>query len=150
MSELRELYNELIKDHSRSPRNRRRLDDANRIGRGHNRLCGDVVTIYARIDDDVITDVAFEGDGCAHSLASASLMTQALKGRTVDEAEALFKKFYGLIMDQPVIENGGPELGKLEALAGIRHRPERVKCATLAWHALKLALDESSEVAVTE
>jgi nitrogen fixation protein NifU and related proteins len=147
MSDLSELYQEVILDHNRRPRNYRAMPDSSHRAVGHNPLCGDRLTLYLRVDGEVITDVAFEGSGCAISKASASLMTDAVKGRTVAEANDLFRRFHGVVTtppDQPV-----EDLGKLSVLSGVREFPVRVKCASLAWHTLKAALDHD-ERATTE
>lgn len=153
MQELSDLYQQLILDHNKSPRNRRRIDPAGRAARGYNPLCGDRVTVYLDLDGDVIRDIAFEGSGCAISTAAASMMTQALKGRTLAEAQALFEQFHDLLAgdeaDRPAGERGA-DLGKLEAFAGVRRFPARVKCATLAWHTFKAALDGQSDPVTTE
>ncbi|RMH16919.1 MAG: SUF system NifU family Fe-S cluster assembly protein [Acidobacteria bacterium] len=138
MSDLRELYQEVILDHYRKPRNFTVLRDATGEGVGHNPLCGDRVRVWVKIGDEgVIEDVAFQGEGCAISTASASLMTEAVKGKTVDEAEDLFARFQSMLTGD---DGEHPDLGKLEALAGVREYPIRVKCATLAWHTLHAAL----------
>jgi nitrogen fixation NifU-like protein len=138
MSDLRDLYQEVILDHNRSPRNFGALAGANRSAEGHNPLCGDRVRIYLQVEEDRIRDIAFQGSGCAISTASASLMTDALKGKTVEEARALFHGFHDL-----VTTGGDPErLGKLAVFSGVREFPIRVKCATLAWHAAQAALDQ--------
>lgn len=150
MSDLRELYQEVILDHNRRPRNFRVIDAPSRVARGHNPLCGDRLTLYLQLDGERIADVAFEGSGCAISKASASLMTDALKGRTVAEAEALFERFHQLVTtppDEPADIDG---LGKLAVFAGVRDYPARVKCASLAWHTLKAAVERPDEVASTE
>ncbi len=147
MDNLRDLYQEVILDHNKRPRNYKVLEPASHQARGHNPLCGDRVTVYLDIEDGVIRNIAFQGQGCAISTASASLMTTALKGKTVVEAEALFGQFHELITsdgDPP------PELGKLAVLTGVRDYPSRVKCATLAWHALQAALHNQTEPVVTE
>ena len=145
--DLNDLYQQVILDHSRSPRNFKKLDGANRIARGHNPLCGDRITIYLHLDGDVISDISFEGSGCAISKASASVMTGILKGRTVAEARALFDKFRNLVTtDQP----GGEDIGKLAVFAGVHKFPARVKCAILAWHALVSALDGRPCTVTTE
>ncbi|HSR55392.1 MAG TPA: SUF system NifU family Fe-S cluster assembly protein [Alphaproteobacteria bacterium] len=149
MSDLRDLYQEVILDHSRSPRNFGHHEPSNREAKGNNPLCGDKFTIYALVEDGVVKDVSFEGRGCAISTASASLMTELLKGLTEDEAQALFERFHELVTgekDEPLDE----ELDKLNVLAGVRGYPMRVKCATLAWHTMKAALDETDEMVVTE
>lgn len=138
MSGLRELYQEVILDHYRTPRNAGAPETANRRAEGHNPLCGDRVTIHLDVAGGVIRDAGFEGAGCAISTASASLMTEAVKGKTVSEARALFEAFRGVVTgscDQP-----SDALGKLEVLSGVREFPVRVKCATLAWHTLESAL----------
>jgi len=136
--DLRDLYQEVIFDHYKRPRNRGALEAATHHAEGHNPLCGDQVTIYLDVDDGVVKDVRFEGAGCAIATASASLMTEALKGRTVAEVDALFRRFHDLVTDDNA--KVSPELGKLEVLAGVREFPARVKCATLAWHTLNAAL----------
>ena len=137
MSELTDLYQEVILDHNRRPRNFGTLEGANHHAEGYNPLCGDRLSLFLRVDDGVIGDVRFEGSGCAISKASASLMTDAVKGRTRAEAEALFARFHRMVTtppDQPV-----EEMGKLSSLAGVREFPVRVKCASLAWHTLRAA-----------
>ena len=137
MSDLTDLYQEVILDHNRRPRNFHSLADASHSAEGYNPLCGDRLTLYLKVSGDTIEDVAFEGAGCAISKASASLMTDAVKGRTRAEAQALFERFHRMVTtppDQPV-----EELGKLSSLAGVREFPVRVKCASLAWHTLKAA-----------
>ena len=138
MSDLSELYQEVILDHNRRPRNFRALDDATRTQEGFNPLCGDRLTVYVKLDGDVITDVAFQGVGCAISKASASLMTDALKGKSVAEARALFDRFHDMVTSPP--EQPAPDMGKLSVFAGVREYPTRVKCASLAWHTLKAAV----------
>ena len=138
MSDLSDLYQEVILDHNRRPRNFHALADASHTAEGYNPLCGDRLTLYVKVADGVVSDVAFEGTGCAISKASASLMTDAVKGRTVAEAQALFDRFHRMVTTPP----GQPveDLGKLSALAGVREFPVRVKCASLAWHTLKAAM----------
>jgi nitrogen fixation NifU-like protein len=145
--DLRELYQEVIFDHNRSPRNFHKMDDADRVAEGHNPLCGDQLTLYVRLDNGVIADASFVGHGCAISTASASLMTEAVKGRTVDEVESLFRDFHALLTGVPP---EGRDFGKLEVLAGVREFPVRVKCATLAWHTLHNALTGDGAPAKTE
>jgi nitrogen fixation NifU-like protein len=140
MSDLSDLYQEVILDHNKRPRNFREIESPSHQAEGFNPLCGDRLNLYVQVDGDVITDLAFLGSGCAISKASASLMTDELKGRTVAEARALFERFHQVVTtppDQPV-----EELGKLSVLAGVREFPVRVKCASLAWHTLKAALDQ--------
>ena len=145
--DLRELYQEVIFDHNRSPRNFHKMDDADRVAEGHNPLCGDQLTLYVRLDNGVIADASFVGHGCAISTASASLMTEAVKGRTVDEVESLFRDFHALLTGVPP---EGRDFGKLEVLAGVREFPVRVKCATLVWHTLHNALTGDGAPAKTE
>lgn len=145
--DLRELYQEVIFDHNRSPRNFHKMDDADRVAEGHNPLCGDQLTLYVRLKDGLIDEVSFVGHGCAISTASASLMTEAVKGRTVDEVESLFRDFHALLTGVPP---EGRDFGKLEVLAGVREFPVRVKCATLAWHTLHNALTGDGAPAKTE
>ena len=138
MSELTDLYQEVILDHNRRPRNFRAIEAASRKQEGYNPLCGDRLTLYVTLDDDRIADVAFQGTGCAISKASASLMTEALKGKTIDQARALFERFHEMVTSAP--ESDVPEIGKLAVLAGVREFPTRIKCASLAWHAFKAAV----------
>jgi len=148
MSDLRNLYQEVVVDHSRSPRNFGRLAAANRSAEGFNPLCGDRLTLYLRIRDGVIEDASFDGSGCAISTASASLMTEALKGKTEAQARALFSAFHALVTAEPA--RAGVPMGKLEVLAGVREFPARVKCATLAWHTMQAALENSARPVSTE
>ena len=154
MNELAELYQQLILDHNKSPRNRGRLEPPARSSEGYNPLCGDRITLYVRLKDDVIEDIAFHGSGCAISTAAASLMTQSLKGRPVADARILFEKFHRLVTGEGGgtgdDDEGEPKLGKLEAFMGVRQFPARVKCATLAWHTLNAALDDRHDVISTE
>jgi nitrogen fixation NifU-like protein len=145
--ELQELYQQVILDHSRSPRNFLKLDGANRIAEGHNPLCGDRVTVYLRLDNDVIRDVSFQGEGCAISKASASMMTDLLKGKTKAEAQQLFAQFHDMVT------TGTPnldDLGKLGVFAGVNKFPARVKCAILPWHAIAATLEGKENVISTE
>ena len=146
MSDLRELYQSVILDHNKSPRNAKRPEGANREAHGDNPLCGDKITVYAVVEDGVVTAAGFEGTGCAISQASASLMTEAVKGRSLDEVEKLFGAFRDLATapaTQPVDSSG---LGKLAVFEGVREYPMRVKCATLAWHTLHSALSGGEPV----
>jgi nitrogen fixation NifU-like protein len=147
--ELRELYQELILDHNKRPRNFGRLADANRQAKGFNPLCGDKVTVYLRLEGDRIVDVRFDGSGCAISTASASVMTESLKGKTRQEVEALFERFHALVAGNADVSDG-EDLGKLAAFSGVRDYPSRVKCATLAWHTLRAALQEAEKPVSTE
>jgi nitrogen fixation NifU-like protein len=142
MSELSDLYQEVILDHNRRPRNFRAIDEASRTQEGYNPLCGDRLTVYVNLEGNRIVDVAFQGSGCAISKASASLMTEALKGKTVDEARALFDRFHDMVTSSAEFE--APDLGKLSVLSGVREYPTRVKCASLAWHTLKAAVAEGN------
>ena len=149
MNDLRELYQEVILDHNRHPRNFGEIEGADRHADGYNPLCGDRLAVYLNLDGDVITDVAFLGSGCAISKASASLMTDAIKGMRVAEARALFDQFHAMITDGA----GTPppaEVGKLAVLAGVRDYPTRVKCASLAWHTLRAACEDRHDPVSTE
>ena len=148
MNDLRDLYQEVILDHNRRPRNFGPLPTANRRAEGHNPLCGDRVTVYLDLEDGRLRDIAFQGSGCAISTASASLMTEALKGLTLEEARGLFKGVHDLVTLGAT--EGSPELGKLAVFTGVREYPMRVKCATLAWHALMAALDAQDLPVSTE
>ncbi len=145
MNDLRELYQEVIMDHSRSPRNFRHPEDANRQAEGHNTSCGDRLMVYLKVSDGVVEDVAFEGSGCAISTASASLMTEILKGKTIAQAEELYHLFHDyLTTGRPGDHPEPPEaIGKLAVLGGVREFPIRVKCATLSWHTMHAALEEA-------
>jgi nitrogen fixation protein NifU and related proteins len=150
VSDLSDLYQEVILDHNRRPRNWGTLPDATRTAEGYNPLCGDRLKLHVKIEDDRLTGVSFEGSGCAISKASASLMTDAVKGRTLDEALDLFDRVHIMLttpVDQPVDEDA---VGKLAVLSGVREFPTRVKCASLAWHTLKSAITNPAEVAKTE
>jgi nitrogen fixation NifU-like protein len=149
MTDLQDLYQELILDHGRRPRNFRPLDGATRSAEGYNPLCGDKVKIYVRMDGDIVKDISFEGAGCAISTASASIMTETLKGKTRAEAEELFQTFHDLVTGQQA-QLGAPELGKLAVFSGVSEFPTRVKCATLSWHTLRAALNGAGEVISTE
>ena len=138
MSDLNDLYQEVILDHNRRPRNFHALADASHSAEGYNPLCGDRLTLYLKLADGTIEDVAFQGAGCAISKASASMMTDALKGRTVAEANALFDRFHRMVTTPP--DQAVEDMGKLSSLAGVREFPVRVKCASLAWHTLRAAL----------
>jgi nitrogen fixation NifU-like protein len=148
--DLRELYQNVILDHHKRPRNFRKPDDADRSAEGNNPLCGDRIHIYLKLEGDVIRDIAFIGAGCAISTAAASMMTEALKGKTRAEAEALFRRFHGLIAGDAIESADGPPLGKLEAFAGVREFPLRVKCATLPWHTFRAALQGEDKTVSTE
>lgn len=147
MSGLRDLYQEVILDHNKKPRNFRSIDPCSHHADGYNPLCGDKVTVYLDVKDGIIQDVAFQGSGCAISTASASLMTEALKGKPVADVEHLFENFHDTVTGAAEPSAG---LGKLSILAGVRDYPSRVKCATLAWHALRAALENLNEPISTE
>ena len=150
MSDLRDLYQQVILDHQKKPRNFRALPMANRHAEGFNPLCGDKVQLFIKMENGVIKDVAFQGTGCAISTASASMMTESVKGKTPAEAEAIFKRFQRLVTSDPNQEISGEELGKLEVFAGVREFPVRVKCATLAWHTLRAAFEGEEKPVSTE
>ena len=153
MNDLSDLYQEVILDHNRKPRNFQKLKDADHQADGYNPLCGDKVTVYLSMDGDRLRDISFEGSGCAISKASASMMTEALKGKTLAEIRVLFGAFHYLITGQPGScsgDGGMPDLGKLVVFSGVREFPVRVKCATLAWHTLRAALENVHETATTE
>jgi nitrogen fixation NifU-like protein len=148
MADLRDLYQEVILEHSKQPRNYRELADANHKAEGYNPLCGDHFTIYLKLDGDTIRDVSFQGSGCAISKASASMMTQSIKGKTMAEAEKLFERFHELVTGHG--DGQQEELGKLAVFSGVSEFPVRVKCATLAWHTLHAALEGKQETISTE
>ncbi len=145
-ADLRDLYQQVIMDHNKKPRNFREMTDANHLAHGNNPLCGDALVVYLKMKGDVIEDVSFQGSGCAISVASASLMTEALKGKTVDEADTIYnlvhKQMTGEVVDQST-------LGKLEVLSGVKEFPARVKCATLSWHTMHTAMDNDHDISVT-
>jgi nitrogen fixation protein NifU and related proteins len=147
MSELTDLYQEVILDHNRRPHNFRVIGDANAKQEGYNPLCGDRLTLYLTLDGDVIKDAAFQGSGCAISKASASLMTDALKGKTVGEARTMFDEFHAMVTSTP--DSPLPDLGKLSVFAGVREFPTRIKCASLAWHTMKAAVAHEGEAPVS-
>jgi nitrogen fixation NifU-like protein len=149
MPDLRELYQEIVVDHSRRPRNFRRIEEPSRIARGYNPLCGDKVNVYVQLQDDRVADVSFEGSGCAISTASASIMTEVVKGKTVAETEALFQGFHHLVTTGDASFPGVP-LGKLAVFSNVSDYPARVKCATLVWHTLRSALEGEQGVVSTE
>ena len=149
MSELSELYQQVILDHNKKPRNFHELEGANRTAEGFNPLCGDQLTVYMLMDEGVVKDLSFVGTGCAISKASASMMTQAVKGKTREEAQVLFDEFHRMVtgeLDEAAEEN---HLGRLKIFAGVRDYPARVKCASLPWHTMHAAL-EGEETATTE
>ncbi len=150
MSDLSELYQEVILDHNKKPRNFQKLEDANRKAEGYNPLCGDQVTVYLRLEDEVIRDISFQGLGCAISKASASMMTTSLKGKTQSEAEVIFDRVHKMLTGELDTKADLQELGKLTVLSGVCEFPTRVKCATLAWHTLRAALKEEGTPISTE
>lgn len=147
--DLRELYQDIILDHSKHPRNFGKLAEANRQARGNNPLCGDRITLALKLDGDRIADAKFEARGCAISVASASMMTDMVKGKTVEEARALFEQFHGLVTGKPM-DDESDDLDRLAALSGVRDFPSRIKCATLPWHALTAALQGTQDEVRTE
>jgi nitrogen fixation NifU-like protein len=148
-AELRELYQEVILDHNKSPRNFKKMENASHFGEGYNPLCGDKIDIYLKVEEGKIADVSFQGSGCAISKASASLMSSFMKGKSIEEAEKLFDKFHDLITGK-LNESESIDLGKLAVFAGVQEFPLRVKCASLAWHTLISALKEENNIVSTE
>ena len=146
MSELSELYQQVILDHNKKPRNFKKLENAEFSAEGFNPLCGDQLTVYLNLDEGIVSDISFEGSGCAISKAAASMMTQAVKQKTKAQAEELFQEFHSMVtgeLDEEIEEN---HLGNLKIFAGVRDFPVRVKCATLAWHTLHAALNKEAQV----
>ena len=150
MSDLRDLYQEVILDHHRKPRNFHKLEHANRQADGYNPLCGDKLSVYMQVENGVIRDIGFVGTGCAISTASASMMTERLKGKTEGEAESVFEQFHRLVTDHSAPSEDPAVLGKLAVFSGVRECPVRVKCATLAWHTMRAALEGKTETVATE
>jgi len=146
MSELSELYQQVILDHNKKPRNFRKLENANHTADGYNPLCGDQMTVYLDLEDDLVKEVGFEGSGCAISKASASMMTQAVKGKSKEQAETLFHEFHSMVTGELNEETEENHLGNLKIFAGVREFPVRVKCATLPWHTLHAALNKQDQV----
>ncbi|HVF21878.1 MAG TPA: SUF system NifU family Fe-S cluster assembly protein [Pyrinomonadaceae bacterium] len=149
MSELSELYQQVILDHNKKPRNFRKLESANHSAEGYNPLCGDQLTVYLDLEDGAVKEIAFEGSGCAISKAAASMMTQAVKGKSREQAEELFTEFHSMVTGELDEETQENSLGNLKIFAGVREFPVRVKCATLPWHTLQAALN-NEELASTE
>lgn len=149
MSELSELYQQVILDHNKKPRNFRKMEDANHSAEGYNPLCGDQLKVYLNLKDDTVKDISFEGSGCAISKAAASMMTQAVKGKTKEDVETLFSEFHKMVTGEVGEESTPNQLGNLKIFAGVREFPVRVKCATLAWHTLHSALN-NQELVSTE
>jgi nitrogen fixation NifU-like protein len=150
MSDVGQLYQEVILDHYKRPRNLRKLDGANRNAEGYNPLCGDKVTVYVKLEDGVVRDISFQGSGCAISTASASMMTTSLKGKTKVQAHELFARFHRLVTSRATEAHDGADVGKLVVFSGVSEFPVRVKCATLAWHTMLAALEEKTETVSTE
>ena len=150
MSELESLYQEVILDHNKSPRNFKVLENANRQAEGFNPLCGDRVTVYLEVEGEVVKDVAFQGSGCAISMASSSIMTESLKGKSLGEVERLWKTFHDLVTGESDLSAGRTDVGKLAVFGGVSNYPVRVKCATLTWHTLRAALRETKKAVSTE
>lgn len=150
MTDLNELYQEVILDHNQRPRNFGKLEGANRKAEGYNPLCGDQLTVYLRLEEEVIQDISFEGRGCAISKASASLMTSALKGKNREEAVVIFKEIHKMLTGDQDGEVDWQRVGKLKVLSGVSRFPVRVKCATLPWHTLNAALEGKEETVSTE
>ena len=146
MSELSELYQQVILDHNKKPRNFRKLENANHIAEGYNPLCGDHLTIYVNVADEAVQEIAFEGSGCAISKAAASMMTQAVKGKTREQVEELFKEFHSMVTGELDEETDDNNLGNLKIFAGVREFPVRVKCATLPWHTMHAALNKQDQI----
>ena len=149
MSELSELYQQVILDHNKKPRNFRKLETANHSAEGFNPLCGDQLTVYLNLEDDAVQEIAFEGSGCAISKAAASMMTQAVKGKSKQEAEKLFTEFHRMVTGELDEEVEANNLGNLKIFAGVRDFPVRVKCASLPWHTMHAALN-NQEIVSTE
>ena len=143
MSDLVDLYQEMVLDHNNRPRNFRKLDNASNTADGYNPLCGDQISVYLKVENGVIADVGFQGVGCAISKSSASMMTQSVKGKTIQEAEALFQEFHAMVTRDPGTEYKASGLGELEVLSGVCAFPNRIKCASLAWHTLTASLHNS-------
>lgn len=146
MSELTELYQETILEHNKNPRNFREIEDPDKTALGNNPLCGDALQVYVKMEGDKVGDVAFKGSGCAISKASASMMTQAVKGKTKDEADKLFNEFHRMVTGELDIETEENDLGRLKAFSGVLEFPARVKCASLSWHTLNAALHGEDEI----
>ena len=150
MNDLRELYQQVILDHNKNPRNYREMPNATSKIEGYNPLCGDKVTVYVKLEDDLVKDVAFQGTGCAISTASASLMTESLKGKTRAEAEAIFREFHDLITGKSDEADAEERLGKLAVFGGVREFPVRIKCASLPWHTFHAAVEGEDKTVSTE
>ncbi len=149
MSGLSDLYQEILLEHNSKPRNFRKVEDASATAEGYNPLCGDQITLYLKVVDDVVEDVGFQGVGCAISRASASMMTQSIKGRSLDDAHVIFDAFHNMIT-HPHEEPDYDTLGDLETLSGVNEYPTRIKCAVLAWHTMRSALNDDGQTVTTE
>ena len=145
-ADLRDLYQQVIMDHNKKPRNFREMDDANHLAHGNNPLCGDALVVFVKLNGDVIEDVSFQGSGCAISVASASLMTEAIKGKTLAEAQEIYQQIHKQMIGEDV---DASKLGKLEVLSGVKEFPARVKCATLSWHTMNAAMDSEHDISIT-
>jgi nitrogen fixation NifU-like protein len=145
-ADLRDLYQQVIMDHNKKPRNFREMENANHLAHGNNPLCGDALVVFVKLEGDVIEDLSFQGSGCAISVASASLMTEALKGKTLDEAENIYQQMHKQLTGE---EFDPAALGKLEVLGGVKEFPARVKCATLSWHTMNAAMDNDHDISVS-
>jgi nitrogen fixation NifU-like protein len=150
MADLRDLYQEVILDHHKKPRNFHKLENANRQADGFNPLCGDKLSVFIEIENGVVKDIGFIGVGCAISTASASMMTESLKGKSESEAKAIFERFHQLVTNHSEVQPDPASLGKLAVFSGVREYPVRVKCATLAWHTMRAALEGSKKTVATE
>ena len=150
MSDLRDLYQELILDHTKKPRNFRKIEGADAKADGRNPLCGDKITVFLTVDKGIVSDISFHGSGCAISTASASMMTESLKGKTIAEARILFHHFHEMLTGKSVGQLDSDLLGKLAVFGGVKEFPIRVKCATLAWHTMNAALEHQEEPVSTE
>jgi nitrogen fixation NifU-like protein len=150
MSDLRDLYQEIILDHTKRPRNHHKIEKITHEANGYNPLCGDKVSLYLDVEDGKIQDIGFEGTGCAISTSSASMLTEAVKGKTLEEADALFQEFHEMVTGKLEHPEEIPELGRLVAFMGVREFPVRVKCATLVWHTMKSALEKKKQSVSTE
>jgi len=145
-ADLRDLYQQVIMDHNKKPRNFREMENANHLAHGNNPLCGDALVVFVKLEGDVIEDLSFQGSGCAISVASASLMTEALKGKTLDQAENIYQQMHKQLTGE---EFEPATLGKLEVLGGVKEFPARVKCATLSWHTMNAAMDNDHDISVS-
>ncbi|HOP50845.1 MAG TPA: SUF system NifU family Fe-S cluster assembly protein [Ignavibacteriales bacterium] len=150
MNDINDLYQQMILDHNKSPRNFKKLENYTHFAKGHNPLCGDEIDIYVLIENNVIKDISFQGQGCAVSKSSASIMTTLLKGKTLEEAEEIYENFHKIVTSKIDDNINLDEMGKLAVFAGVRKYPTRVKCATLAWHTYENAKNGEKEITITE